>query len=147
MQKSIVFLTKILYYVYMLNKNTLIMLLLIVGNIALLLLLIFQAVKYRKTLKKVRQDAVKRSGAVKGGQIAEQLAPFLPNFPCNPADAHFLGQPVDYIAFPGLCEKNTVDEILLIEVKTNTSQLSGREKEIREAVKSGRIRYVEYRIN
>ena len=123
------------------------MLLLIVGNIALLLLLIFQAVKYRKALKKVRQDAVKRSGAVKGGQIAEQLAPFLPNFPCNSADAHFLGQPVDYIAFPGLCEKNTVDEILLIEVKTNTSQLSAREKEIREAVKSGRIRYVEYRIN
>ena len=60
---------------------------------------------------------------------------------------HFLGQPIDYIAFTGLCEKNTVDEILLIEVKTNTSQLSGREKEIREAVKSGRIRYVEYRIN
>ncbi len=123
------------------------MLLLIVVNIGLLFLLIFQAVRYRKALKKVRQDAVKRSNAVKGGQLAEQLAPFLPNFPCNPADAHFLGQPVDYIAFPGLCEKNTVDEILLIEVKTNTSQLSGREKEIREAVKSGRIRYVEYRIN
>ena len=51
------------------------------------------------------------------------------------------------IAFPGLCENNTVDEILLIEVKTNTSQLSSREKEIREAVKSGRIRYVEYRID
>ena len=123
------------------------MLLLIVVNIGLLLLLLFQALRYRKVLKKVRQDAVKRSNAVKGGQLAEQLAPFLPNFPCNPADAHFLGQPVDYIAFPGLCEKNTVDEILLIEVKTNTSQLSGREKEIREAVKSGRIRYVEYRIN
>lgn len=123
------------------------MLLLIVVNIGLLFLLIFQALRYSKALKKVRQDAVKRSNAVKGGQLAEQLAPFLPNFPCNPADAHFLGQPIDYIAFPGLCEKNSVDEILLIEVKTNTSQLSGREKEIREAVKSGRIRYVEYRIN
>ena len=100
-----------------------------------------------RKLKKVRQDALKRSNAVKGGQIAEQLAPYLPNFPCNPADAHFLGQPIDYIAFSGFCEKNTVDEILLIEVKTNTSQLSSREKEIREAVKSGRIRYVEYRID
>ncbi len=123
------------------------MLLLIAGNIVLLFLLIVQGLRYRHALKKARHDAVKRSNAVKGGQLAEQLAPFLPNFPCNPADAHFLGQPVDYIAFPGLCEKNTVDEILLIEVKTNTSQLSGREKEIREAVKSGRIRYVEYRIN
>ena len=131
----------------MLNNFSFSTLLLIFVIILLLLLLIIQQITLSRKLKKIRQDAIKRSNAVKGGQLAEQLAPFLPNFPCNPADAHFLGQPVDYIAFPGLCEKNTVDEILLIEVKTNTSQLSGREKEIREAVKSGRIRYVEYRIN
>ena len=132
---------------YMLNNISVNTLLLIFVIILLVLLLIIQQIAMSRKLKKIRQDAVKRSNAVKGGQLAEQLAPFLPNFPCSPADAHFLGQPVDYIAFPGLCEKNTVDEILLIEVKTNTSQLSGREKEIREAVKSGRIRYVEYRIN
>ena len=132
---------------YMLNNISVNTLLLIFVIILLVLLLIIQQIAMSRKLKKIRQDAVKRSNAVKGGQLAEQLAPFLPNFPCSPADAHFLGQPVDYIAFPGLCEKNCVDEILLIEVKTNTSQLSGREKEIREAVKSGRIRYVEYRIN
>ena len=131
----------------MLNNFSVSTLLLIFVIILLVLLLIIQQIAMARKLKKIRQDAVKRSNAVKGGQIAEQLAPFLPNFPCNPADAHFLGQPIDYIAFPGLCEKNTVDEILLIEVKTNTSQLSSREKEIREAVKSGRIRYVEYRID
>ena len=131
----------------MLNNFSVSTLLLIFVIILLVLLLIIQQIAMARKLKKVRQDALKRSNAVKGGQIAEQLAPFLPNFPCNPADAHFLGQPIDYIAFPGLCEKNTVDEILLIEVKTNTSQLSSREKEIREAVKSGRIRYVEYRID
>lgn len=131
----------------MLNNFSVSTLLLIFVIILLVLLLIIQQIAMARKLKKVRQDALKRSNAVKGGQLAEQLAPFLPNFPCNPADAHFLGQPIDYIAFPGLCEKNTVDEILLIEVKTNTSQLSSREKEIREAVKSGRIRYVEYRID
>ena len=131
----------------MLNNFSVSTLLLIFVIILLVLLLIIQQIAMTRKLKKVRQDALKRSNAVKGGQLAEQLAPFLPNFPCNPADAHFLGQPIDYIAFPGLCEKNTVDEILLIEVKTNTSQLSSREKEIREAVKSGRIRYVEYRID
>lgn len=131
----------------MLNNFSFSTLLLIFVIILLLLLLIIQQITLSRKLKKIRQDAIKRSNAVKGGQLAEQLAPFLPNFPCKPADAHFLGQPVDYIAFPGLCEKNTVDEILLIEVKTNTSQLSSREKGIREAVKSGRIRYVEYRIN
>ena len=131
----------------MLNNFSVSTLLLIFVIIVLVLLLIIQQIAVSRKLKKIRQDAVKRSNAVKGGQIAEQLAPFLPNFPCNPADAHFLGQPIDYIAFPGLCEKNTVDEILLIEVKTNTSQLSSREKEIREAVKSGRIRYIEYRVD
>ena len=131
----------------MLNNFSFSTLLLIFVIILLLLLLIIQQITLSRKLKKIRQDAIKRSNAVKGGQLAEQLAPFLPNFPCSPTDAHFLGQPVDYIAFPGLCEKNTVDEILLIEVKTNTSQLSNREKGIREAVKSGRIRYVEYRIN
>ena len=131
----------------MLNNISITTLLLLFVIFLLVLLIIFQEIRIKIKLKKIRQDAVKRSNAVKGGQLAEQLAPYLPNFPCNPADAHFLGQPIDYIAFPGLCEKGSVDEILLIEVKTNTSQLSSREIEIREAVKSGRIRYVEYRID
>lgn len=97
-------------------------------------------------IKKARNDAVKRSRAVLGGQFGEQLAPFLPDFPCNPGDARFIGKPVDYIAFPGTAEGRSVEEILLIEVKSGTSALSAREKEIREAVKKGRVRYVEYRI-
>lgn len=97
-------------------------------------------------IKKARNDAVKRSRAVLGGQFGEQLAPFLPEFPCNPGDARFIGKPVDYIAFPGTAEGRSVEEILLIEIKSGTSALSAREKEIREAVKKGRVRYVEYRI-
>lgn len=131
----------------MFNNISTITLLLIFVIIALVLLLIIQQIVVSRKLKKIRKDAVKRSNAVKGGQLAEQLAPFLPNFPCNPADAHFLGQPIDYIAFSGLCEKNAVDEILLIEVKTGTSQLSAREKGIKQAVEAGKIRYMEYRIN
>lgn len=131
----------------MLNNISLSTLLLLFVIFLLVLLIIFQEIRIKIKLKKIRQDAVKRSNAVKGGQIAEQLAPFLPNFPCNPADAHFLGQPIDYIAFPGLCEKGTVDEVLLIEVKTGSSQLSQRERGIRQAVESGKIQYIEYRIN
>ena len=57
-----------------------------------------------KQLKEGRKDAVKRSRAVIGGQMAEQIAPFLPDFPCNPADVRFIGKPVDFIAFPGMAE-------------------------------------------
>lgn len=93
---------------------------------------------------KARKDAVKRSRAVLGGQAAEQVAPFLPGFPCNPADARFIGKPIDFIAFPGAASGSSISEVLLIEVKTASSQLSAREKDIKRAVESGKVRYVVY---
>ena len=50
-------------------------------------------------LEAERDDAVKRSRAVVGGQVAEQLAPYLPDFPCNPGDARFIGKPIDFVCF------------------------------------------------
>ena len=111
----------------------------------LFLLLIIQTIRLHRDRSELRSDAIKRSRSVIGGQLAEQIAPFLPGFPCNPGDARFIGKPVDFIAFPGLTEDNKVHEVLLIEVKTGKSALSGREKEVRRAVSEGRVRYVEYR--
>lgn len=105
-----------------------------------------QKLKDSKKIAKERKDAVKRSRSVLGGQFSEQLAPYLPNFPCNPGDVRFVGKPIDYIAFPGSAEGKSIDEILFIEVKTGTASLSPREKEIKNAVQSGRVRYVEYRV-
>lgn len=111
----------------------------------LFVILMVQRFKFNLLLKKERQDAIKRSRAVLGGQMVEQVSPYLPGFPCNPADARFIGKPIDFIGFSGLAEKNCVDEVLLIEVKTGESKLSEREKEIKNAVKEGRVRYVEYK--
>lgn len=107
----------------------------------------FQKIKDKNELSKQREDAVKRSRAVLGGQFAEQLAPYFPDFPCNPGDVKFLGKPIDFIAFPGMAEGKKIEEIILIEVKSGESQLSEREKEIKEAVLKGKIRYVQYRID
>lgn len=110
------------------------------------LLLIIQKISFMKKSRKLRKDAIKRSKAVIGGQVAEQIAPLLPDFPSPLADARFIGKPVDFIAFPGLEESDKVNEILLIEVKTGNSALSEREKEVRRAVEEGRVKYKEYRI-
>ena len=99
----------------------------------------------RGELKKVREDALKRSRAVLGGRAGEQVAPFLPNFPCNPADARFVGKPIDFIAFPGAASGKDIEEILLIEVKSGDAQLSVRERQIKSAVEQGKVRYIEYR--
>ncbi|MBQ6058059.1 MAG: Holliday junction resolvase [Treponema sp.] len=101
---------------------------------------------YTKKNRKIRKDAIKRSRAVLGGLAGEQIAPYLPGFPCNPAEVRFVGKPVDYIGFEGAASGEEIKEILFIEVKTGQSQLSERERQIKNAVESGRVRYVEYRL-
>ncbi|MCR5436571.1 MAG: Holliday junction resolvase [Treponema sp.] len=130
----------------LLNKNNLILLLLIILTVFSFVFLIIQKIKFNSMIKKIRADAVKRSKAVIGGQMAEQIAPFLPDFPCNAADVRFVGKPVDFIGFSGLAEADRIDEIVFIEVKTGESKLSEREKEVKRAVQEKRIKYVEYYI-
>ena len=99
-----------------------------------------------KLIEEARADAVRRSRFVLNGQLVEQISPFLPNFPCNPADCRFVGKPIDFIAFAGLEENDSVDEILFVEIKTNSSQLSQRERSLKEAVEKKKIRWVEFRV-
>ena len=120
---------------------------LLVLIVFLLTLLIIQFFRNQCDKKKLRKDAVKRSKAVINGQVAEQIAPFLPDFPANPSDARFIGKPVDFIVFSGLSENEKIDEILFVEVKTGKSLLSEREKEVKKEIEKGNVRYVEYRIN
>ena len=92
-----------------------------------------------------RDDAVKRSRAVLTGQIGEQLAPFFPGFPCDPADVRFVGKPVDYIAFPGLSE-GAPGEVVFLEIKTGNARLSPAEAAIRDAVRAGKVSWVDFRL-
>lgn len=96
-------------------------------------------------IEDARRDAVERSRAALSGQLSEQLAPWLPDFPVNPAEARFIGKPVDFVAFCG-AEEGTVREIVFIEVKKGRSSLSSVERSIRDAIVDGRVRWIEYRI-
>lgn len=112
---------------------------------------LLEKAKITKKIQTERNDAVKRSRAVIGGQVTEQLAPLFPDFPARYDEVKFIGKPVDFIAFKGLeesCdngEKCHVDEVLFIEVKTGNSALSTRERAIKQAVDEGRVRYVLWR--
>jgi predicted Holliday junction resolvase-like endonuclease len=91
-----------------------------------------------------REDAVRRSRAVLGGLAAEQLAPYLPGFPFDPTELRFIGKPVDFIAFVG-ASAGKIEEVAFVEVKSGTASLSPAERSLREAVKAGRVRWLEYR--
>jgi hypothetical protein len=91
-----------------------------------------------------RQDAVRRSRAVLSGQAAEQLAPWLPDFPWDPSEIRFVGKPIDFIVFRG-ASRGEIDELVFVEVKTGTSSLSRVERSLRDAVREGRVSWAEYR--
>ena len=98
-----------------------------------------------KYTRAIRRDAVRRSLAVTGGKVHEQLVPHLPGFAFDPRDARFLGAPVDYVVFDGLAG-GRVEQVVFLEVKTGGGALSSRERQIREAVEAGRVVWVEWRI-
>lgn len=107
--------------------------------------LLIQRLRDQSLIRREREDAVRRSRAVLGGLAGEQLTPLLPGFPCAAGDVRFVGKPVDYVAFPGMAEGKEIREVVFIEVKTGSAALSRREKEIKAAVKAGRVRWAEWR--
>ena len=89
--------------------------------------------------RNIRQDAIKRSREVIHGKVTEHLIPFFPSFPWNPADARFLGSPIDFIVFDGLSE-GEVREIILVEVKSGVRRvLTPRERSVERCVMRGNV--------
>ena len=93
----------------------------------------------------IRRDAVERSAAVTAGKVHEQLVPHLAGFEFNPKDARFLGSPVDFVVFDGMAAGD-VSRIVFLEVKTGAATLSPRERQVKEAVLTGRIEWREWRV-
>ena len=104
----------------------------------------FQAEKSQLVARE-RAEAVKQSRAVNRGLVAEQLAPHMVNFPYNPKDCHFIGQPVDYVIFSGL-DAGKLDRIVLLEVKTGEASMNARERQVRNVVQDARVEYKIFRL-
>ena len=92
-----------------------------------------------------RRDAILKSRAVLSGQFSEQLAPFLPGFDFKPTECRFVGNPIDFLVFKGMDERD-INEIVFVEVKSGDAKLSPIEKKVKEAVKNRKVRWEEYRI-
>lgn len=106
----------------------------------------FTKLKMKPLIKEAREDSIKRSKAIIAGLACEQVAPFLPDFPCQSQDCRFIGKPVDFVAFRGASFDEDISEVVFIEVKTGNSKLTKHERQIKSCIEQGKVRYVEYRI-
>jgi len=91
----------------------------------------------------IRKDSVNRSRSTLKGRISEQMAPLLPEFPFAPADARFIGNPIDFVVFDGYTkvkdEKGDAISVVLVEVKKGKGKLTREETLIKKAVEEGRV--------
>ncbi len=91
--------------------------------------------------EKLRQDVLEKSRAALKGRIGEQLAPMLPMFKHEPADARFLGSPVDYVVFEGYRDGEP-RSVVFVDVKTGkTAALSPIERKLKLVVEQGKVRW------
>ena len=91
----------------------------------------------------IREDTLLRSRAVLHGRASEQLAPLTAAFPFDPADARFIGTPVDFVVFDGWREvraggRDALRRIVLVDVKTGRSSLTTVQRRVRDCVADGR---------
>lgn len=101
--------------------------------------------KLKTREKDIRKDSVMKSKSVIRGGLAEQLAPYFPDFPFSPSEAKFIGKPVDFIVFKGSDDKN-ITEVVFVEVKTGKSRLNQQEKNLKQSIESGKVSWFEYRL-
>jgi predicted Holliday junction resolvase-like endonuclease len=93
--------------------------------------------RLRRRLKDL--DSAKRSQSTRYGQITEQFAPFLADWPWDAKRFKFLGDPVDGVQF-------TDQGIVFVEIKTAGSRLSSVQRQVRDHVQAGRVAWHEVKL-
>jgi predicted Holliday junction resolvase-like endonuclease len=89
--------------------------------------------------ERIRQEVLEKSRAILKGKIGEQLAPLLPLFRHEPADARFLGSPVDYVVFDGYKEGEPRG-VTFVDVKTGkNAALTPLERKLKEVIEQGKV--------
>ena len=129
------------------------MVLSIVLGVILVGVVIFYTLKIKKLKEEfdierdlIKIDAKKRSGAVQWGKTIEHFVPFMTDFPVPAEDCTFLGMPIDYVAFTDTRSK-TKCAVHIIEVKSGSSFLMSKQKNIKKAIEEGRVHWHEISVD
>lgn len=93
--------------------------------------------KFEKELSELKSQ--QQSKSVRLGLISENVLPFHQDFKYNVKDLVPMFRPIDYIVF-------TENEVVFLEIKIGTSQLSEKQRKIRSLIELGKVRFEEHRI-
>jgi predicted Holliday junction resolvase-like endonuclease len=94
----------------------------------------------------IREDAALRSGRVLSGKALEKMIPLLKEFPYDPHDAKWLGDPVDFVIFDGYADGRDPKKIVFCEIKSGNGELSDHQKKIKKLVDEKKIEWFDFRV-
>lgn len=103
--------------------------------------------EWQENLGKLRRDIADKQRVNIKGKVSEVFAPFLKGFPYSASECKFLGDPIDYIVFEGLDERD-IKGVHLVEVKSGNSKLSKHQKQIKDLIDSldsNKVKFHEFR--
>ena len=122
-------------------KKTLAVFLLVVVFLIILIFVVYKQglqrgrsekeIEWQENLVKLRGDIANRQRAGIKGKVTEAFAPFLRGFPFKASECKFIGDPIDYLVFEGLDERD-IKGIHLVEIKQGESKLSKHQKQIKD---------------
>lgn len=87
---------------------------------------------------KLTTGFTEKSVQVKLGKTVEKVIPMLPGFPYARHDCRALFDPIDYIAFVGLGERQ-ISRVDFLDVKTGNARLTAVQAAIKNAVEDGKV--------
>jgi predicted Holliday junction resolvase-like endonuclease len=105
--------------------------------------------KRRASLKERKLSIPKKSEvgakATNLGFLLERLAPTLDSFTFNKNDCRSMFDPIDYVIFEGLSEKQKVDKIVFVDIKSGGARLSPKQKKIKQVVEDKKVDFQTYK--
>lgn len=108
--------------------------------IGLITIIIAFYLLWRRAVKLLKATKfAKMSLSTKYGKMTEQFMPFLKNYPYDSQSFRFIGTPIDGIQF-------NENEVVFIEFKSATSQLSLKQKQIKDTINNKKVSFAEIRI-
>lgn len=97
----------------------------------------FRAMTWEQEAKKLQFES--KSSQVRTGQLTEHLVGLLDGFDYDSKQMRFIGSPIDYVVFGE-------DMITFLEVKSGGSQLSAKQRHLRDLVNSGKVEWKTVRL-
>lgn len=107
---------------------------------------------HQREIREARAESVSSSRSALRGRMTEQVAPLLPGFDYQPADARFMGDPIDYVVFNGYSNLRDQDqspetlEVVILDIKYGKAGLTKSQRAIAKAIHDGKVRFEVVRV-